>query len=231
VDVVEGASPGRLARALGPLLHAFAVALGALAATLACFLVLPVMQTIGEAPEVDLYVQAVDTAELPPPPPLEDEPEKEEEPEEEPEAPELDESPQPLDLAQLELALGPSVGDGFLSGDFAVKLQAVTASTSQVAELFSIADLDQKPRVVNQPSPVLDAAARKRTPGQVTIVFVVDARGRVETPTVQSSTDPLLEKAALAAVKQWRFEPGKRNGEPVRFRMRVPIAFPAGDSQ
>ena len=36
------------------------------------------------------------------------------------------------------------------------------------------------------------------------------------------------ERPALAAVKKWKFEPGKKGGEPVRFRMRVPITFPKG---
>ncbi len=36
------------------------------------------------------------------------------------------------------------------------------------------------------------------------------------------------DSAALTAVKQWKFEPGKRNGKAVRFRMRVPISFPKG---
>jgi protein TonB len=30
----------------------------------------------------------------------------------------------------------------------------------------------------------------------------------------------------MKAVKQWKFEPGKRKGQAVRFRMRVPITFP-----
>jgi protein TonB len=89
-----------------------------------------------------------------------------------------------------------------------------------------MSDLDQKPRVIYQPSPQTNAALQKLTPGTVTIVFVVDQRGRVENPIVQSSTNPAFETPALAAVKQWKFEPGKRNGEPVRFRMRVPITFP-----
>ncbi|MBZ0258769.1 energy transducer TonB, partial [bacterium] len=53
-------------------------------------------------------------------------------------------------------------------------------------------------------------------------------RGQVENPIVQKSTDPIFENPALSAVKKWKFEPGKRNGEPVRFRMRVPITFPKG---
>jgi protein TonB len=60
----------------------------------------------------------------------------------------------------------------------------------------------------------------------VYVLFVVDQRGRVESPMVQSSTDPKFEAAAVAAVKQWKFEPGKRNGQAVKFRMRVPITFP-----
>jgi protein TonB len=67
---------------------------------------------------------------------------------------------------------------------------------------------------------------RKQAPGTAYILFVVDAQGRVENPQVQKSSDPVFEKPALAAVKQWRFEPGKRNGQPVRFRMRVPVTFP-----
>ena len=58
------------------------------------------------------------------------------------------------------------------------------------------------------------------------MLFVVDQDGRVDSPRVQKSTNPEFDRAALKAVKQWKFEPGKRNGEPVRFRMRVPITFP-----
>jgi protein TonB len=38
----------------------------------------------------------------------------------------------------------------------------------------------------------------------------------------------VFEAPALKAVKQWKFEPGKKNGKAVRFRMRVPITFPKG---
>jgi len=42
---------------------------------------------------------------------------------------------------------------------------------------------------------------------------------------VQQSPDPVFDRAALDAIKKWKFEPGKRNGKPVRFRMRQPITF------
>jgi protein TonB len=213
------------------LLHRLMVALGALALSTACFLVLPLMQAIARPPESDSLVRGVDTADLPPPPPPPEEPPpEEEEPEETP--PELAEEAPPLDLSQLELALNPTLGDGFLQGDFAIRLEAFGARAAGDGDamdaLFSIADLDQEPRVVHQPSPTFSAETRRKAPGTVHVLFVVDQSGRVQDPVVQTSSDPVFEKPALAAVKQWKFEPGKRNGQPVRFRMRVPITFPKG---
>ncbi|MBN1586364.1 MAG: energy transducer TonB [Candidatus Omnitrophica bacterium] len=207
--------------------HHLLVISGAVCLTLIFFLVLPFMQTISKPPATNLMVQEVNTANVPPPPPPpEEEPEEEPEPEEQP--PELSEEAPPLDLNQLELALNPGFGDGWMAGDFAVKLKTVGAEDSSLDALFSLADLDQKPRVTYQPGPILDEKVRKKAPGTVYVVFVVSKSGRVENPIIQKSTDPVFEKPALVAVKQWRFEPGKRKGEAVRFRMRVPITFPKG---
>jgi protein TonB len=199
--------------------------------TLAFFIVLPLMQTISKPPTHDLELVAVDVANMepPPPPPPEEELEQEPEPEEQP--PELVEEAQPLDLSMLELALNPGFSDGWMGGaDFAVKLNTVVsgAGKDDLDAVFSMADLDQKPRIVYQPSPVMNARLRRKTPATVYILFVVDERGRVVEPRVQKSTDPLFDKPALSAVKRWKFEPGKRSGEPVQFRMRVPITFPEG---
>jgi protein TonB len=210
--------------------HRFLVAVGSVALTFLFFIVQPLMQTMSKAPVADMVLQSVDTANVPPPPPPpEEEPEKKVEQEEKP--PELTESAPPLDLSQLELALNPNpgFGEGF-GGDFAVKINTVAANGSgdPVDALFSMADLDQVPRVIYQPGPTINDPLRKKAPGTVYILFIVDQSGRVENPLVQKSSDPVFENPALAAVKQWKFEPGKRNGQPVRFRMRVPISFPKG---
>jgi periplasmic protein TonB len=214
-------------RLLKRLLHGIGVLLGAAAMTLAFFLVLPLMQIISKPPATDLILQSADIALPPPPPPLEEpEPEKEPEPEDEP--PELVEEAPPLDLLQLELALNPAGEGAGQLGDIASQLQPLSASHTDVDALFSLADLDQKPRPVYQPGPHLNHQIRQKAPGTVYMIFIVDERGRVENPIVQQSSDPVFEQPALAAVKQWKFEPGKRNGQPVRFRMRVPITFPKG---
>lgn len=209
------------------LFHRLAVLLGGIGMTLLFFLILPLMQTLAKPPTADLILRPVDTARLDaPPPPPEEKPPQEPEPEDNP--PELTEEAPPLTLEQLTLALNPTLSGSWMEGDFAVSLQNVAAETKNAEALFSIADLDQKPRVIYQPSPLMTKELRKKTPGTVYIIFVVDEQGRVENPTVQSSTDPIFEKPALNAVKQWKFEPGRRNGQPVKFRMRVPITFPKG---
>jgi len=200
-------------------------AVGATAMTVGLFLVLPLIQAITQPANADTLLQPITTTNIPPPPPPEEE-QEEEPPEPEEEPPELMDEAPPLDLSQLELALHVGMGEGWMGGDFAVELGTLGASHDDVDALFSMADLDQKPRVVYQPQPILDEKLRKRTPGTVKVVFIVDERGRVEDPIVLSSTDPAFERPALAAVKKWKFEPGMRSGEAVRFRMRIPVTFP-----
>jgi protein TonB len=178
-----------------------------------------------------LTLQTVDLAQIEPPPPtpeVEEEPEPESEPEEAP--PELVEEAPPLDLSQLELALNPGFSGGLMgAGDFAVKLNTVTAKSSEDLDaVFSMADLDQKPRVIYQPGPSLTRQLRRKTPAKVNIIFIVDENGRVVEPRIRNATDPAFEKPALSAVKRWKFEPGKRGGKAVRFRMLAPITFPEG---
>ena len=207
--------------------HGLLVVIAAVVLATACFLALPLLQAISATPVADMTVTSIDTAALPPPPPPVEEQQKEEQKPEDPKPPELTESAPPLDLTQLESVLNPGTGSGGAgSDDFAIKLQAVGGSGGGGDdEMFSLADLDQKPRAVYQQQPQLSAALRKKMPATVNILFTVDESGRVENPIVQSSSDPLFEAPALAAIKQWKFEPGKRNGKPVRFRMRQPMAF------
>ena len=79
---------------------------------------------------------------------------------------------------------------------------------------------------MKQTPPVITPELRAKAPGTVKVVFVVDEEGRVQYPLVSSSSDPVFEQAALEAVRQWRFEPGRRDGKPVATRMRVPLTFP-----
>lgn len=198
--------------------------LTSLAVTLTVFMVLPILQVITKPPTKDLTIRSVDVANVPPPPPPPMEEQEEPEPEEQPPPPPAVDA-QPLDLAQLELALNPGAG-GFGGGDFSVNLDGIAGNSEEVDAIFSLSDLDQKPRVVYQPTPVYPKElARKNMQGTVYILFIVDKNGRTRDLKVQKSTHPAFNAPALKAVKQWKFEPGKRKGKPVSFRMRVPITF------
>jgi len=211
---------GRAARGLAGL--GVAVVLTALV-----FLVLPLIQQVARPPADDLELRPASSVNLPPPAPPPPEPEQKP-PDDEPPPPSLDapDTP-PMDLSDLELALNPSFGDG-LGGEIAARmLSSVENRVREEADaIFSLSDLDQAPRVVHQVTPEYPAELkRKRVAGSVHVLFVVDPSGAVQNPIVQQSSHPAFEPPALQAVRKWRFEPGRRNGQPVPFRMKVPIVF------
>ena len=178
-----------------------------------------------------MNITSVGRAFVPPPPEPEDEPEEEEEedePEEEP-PPELEQEMPNLDLSQIESMMAGLGGSGWGHlADFSTQLKTMASEKSQADELFSMSELDQKPRVLNRVRPTLSPAMRRLSGGTVYVIFLVDEQGRVVNPKIQQSPNPVYDNAALAAIKQWRFEPGKRNGAAVKFRVRQPMTFPAG---
>jgi len=111
-----------------------------------------------------------------------------------------------------------------------MKLTSVDAAAQAEADsIFSATDLDQQPRPVFQPPPDYPAELKKKKiEGTVFILFIIDKNGRVQNPIVQKSAHSALDTPALKAVRKWRFEPGRRKGQPVQFRMRVPVSFAAG---
>ena len=60
--------------------------------------------------------------------------------------------------------------------------------------------------------------------GVVILEAVVDRQGRVEDVRVLRSI-PLLDKAAIEAVQQWRYSPLFLNGKPERFVLTVTVSF------
>jgi len=116
-------------------------------------------------------------------------------------------------------AVVPVVRFLFTSGTVAVislDLGAPGASLSRVRantpiELPNFSHLDTVPRPVQQPMPKV-AAGRD---GIALVKFFVDATGRARVPIVIDATTPELGEAALAAVRQWRFDPPQIDGKPV----------------
>lgn len=62
--------------------------------------------------------------------------------------------------------------------------------------------------------------------GEVVVEALVDAAGVPLTAQVhRSSGFPLLDEAALSAVRGWRFVPAHHAGQPVASRVRMPVRF------
>lgn len=70
------------------------------------------------------------------------------------------------------------------------------------------------------------ASLRRGESGTVVVEARVDPRGNVSAVNVaDGSGSRLLDRAAMDAVRRWRFEPARSNGEPVAATVRVPIEF------
>jgi protein TonB len=82
-------------------------------------------------------------------------------------------------------------------------------------------------RYVFCPPPAFPTEARKaRLSGTALVLVLIDARGRPLSVTLQhSSGHAILDTAALRAVRGWRFEPARRDSNPVDARLEIPVRF------
>lgn len=101
----------------------------------------------------------------------------------------------------------------------------LSASTSAMAETPETTQLIQPKHIetvvsakpINRVPPRYPvSAARKGQEGWVQVSFVVDENGDVIDPIVEDSSGIKgFEKAALKAVKKWKYDPANRNGEAI----------------
>lgn len=150
------------------------------------------------------------------------------------EAPSMNNAPK-LEAASLSAIEAALNGQGGAGGDFAESLSfasggriggtgSVGAKTMDLDNAFSLAEIDQKPRVIFQAAPVYPSNL-KSVEGVVTLLFIVDESGKVTNARVEKSTHPDFEKPALDAVRQWKFEPAIKGGKRVSCKMKAPIRF------
>jgi TonB family protein len=82
------------------------------------------------------------------------------------------------------------------------------------------------PIVVNRVEPVYPEQARKdRIAGVVILEALIDKTGVVRDVTILKNLPEGLGEAAVDAVKQWRFKPATRNGEPVDVVFNLTVMF------
>lgn len=70
-----------------------------------------------------------------------------------------------------------------------------------------------------------EAALRERREATVHLLVTVLEDGSVGQVEVATPENSEFDEAALAAIRKWRFEPARRDGQVIQSRIRVPFAF------
>ncbi len=188
------------------------------------FLALPITQLLSEKAAASSHI-LLDAAAMPPPPAPPPEPPPEEEEVAEEDVPEMEKELQPLDLSQLDVALNPGVGDALNMGS-AILGFGVTPDTIAQMDIFELKDLDNDPQRMVAVAPIYPFQfKREGISGWVKLIIVINEKGRVIKADVESSSHREFEQPGIDAIMQWRFEPGTRNGKPVKVRRLQPISY------
>ncbi|MFY9909896.1 MAG: energy transducer TonB [Candidatus Sulfotelmatobacter sp.] len=104
--------------------------------------------------------------------------------------------------------VGPGIGGGMGGGYFRPG-RGVTA-----------------PRVIYQTDPEFSEEARKaKYQGTCVLGLVVDANGRPTNIRVINALGMGLDEKAIESVRNWRFEPGQKDGHPVAVEIAVEVDF------
>jgi TonB family protein len=82
------------------------------------------------------------------------------------------------------------------------------------------------PRVIYSPDPEFSEEARKaKFQGTVVLWLIVGPDGRPHEVGVYRSLGVGLDEKAIEAIRQWRFEPGRKDGIPVAVQLNVEVSF------
>ena len=82
------------------------------------------------------------------------------------------------------------------------------------------------PRILYQPDPEYSEPARKaKYEGTVVLWLIVGPDGRPHDIRVTRSLGLGLDEKAIEAVRQWKFEPARKNGQPVSVQINVEVDF------
>ncbi len=132
------------------------------------------------------------------------------------------------DLARLRGALAAQTDSTARTAPGAATSSAAGSASVRydAADLIMIGELDERPKPKTQVAPKYPGAmATAGIEGSVVVSFIIDKAGEVQAARAVSSTRLEFEAAAVAAVEQWKFEPGRKNGRDVNTQVSQRIDF------
>ncbi len=111
---------------------------------------------------------------------------------------------------------GTGVGPGHGSG----------AGPGEGTGIYNVGGSVTAPKVIYDPDPEFTEQARKvRHQGTVLLWIIVGTDGRAHNIRVARSLGMGLDEQAVAAVNNWKFDPGRLNGTPVPVQIAVAVDF------
>lgn len=112
-----------------------------------------------------------------------------------------------------------------VEADEAKKAKAAAARRERLAKAIRVGGQIRPPVKNKDVAPVYPAIAQSaRVQGDVVIEMTIDDEGKVADARVVKSV-PLLDQAALDAVRQWEYQPSLLNGVPTPVVMTVTVKF------
>ena len=109
-----------------------------------------------------------------------------------------------------------------------IALTAFVAVSAAQSEVHKPGNGVSLPRVTHEVKPEYTREAMQQLiQGTVWMSIVVTEEGDVTDPRITKSLDAEygLDQAALDAAKQWKFEPGRKDGKPVAVQVTIEMTF------
>jgi TonB family protein len=101
------------------------------------------------------------------------------------------------------------------------KMQAMIQATISKSSQY-----DVPPKFIVGDAPVYPPSRRKlKESGYALIEFTVDERGHTRDFRMVKTTYLYFANHGILAIQNWRFQPAKKNGQPVPCRIRIPFTY------
>lgn len=82
------------------------------------------------------------------------------------------------------------------------------------------------PKLVHSVEPAFSTKSNEAfVEGTVSVSAVVNTRGEISAVQIVKGLSEAQNRAALDALKQWRFQPGTKDGKPVNVRVKIEVDF------
>jgi periplasmic protein TonB len=120
--------------------------------------------------------------------------------------------------------IGANLGTGVGSGDGSGVGMGSKGGIG--GSVFRIGGGVSAPRPIYAPDPEYSEEARKaKYQGKVVLWAIIDADGLPKDIRVQQPLGMGLDQKAVAAVRQWRFDPARKSGQPVAVQVNIEMTF------